>query len=46
MQTFAGLADAIGNATKQFVTNYDGSSLGAIDSMIPGPDQYKGKALE
>ncbi len=42
----SGLADAIGNATKQFVTNYDGSTLGAIDSMIPGPDQYKGKALE
>ncbi len=42
----SGLAASIGAATKQFVTNYDGSSLGAIDSMIPGPDQYKGKPLE
>jgi hypothetical protein len=37
------IADTIGGATKRFDANYDGSTLGAIDSMIPGPDQYKGK---
>jgi hypothetical protein len=40
------IADTIGGAAKSFVAKYDGASLGAIDGMIPGPDQYKGKPTQ
>jgi Cytochrome c554 and c-prime len=40
----SGVADKIGAATQEFDKKYDGSQLGAIDSMIPGPATYKGKS--
>jgi Cytochrome c554 and c-prime len=36
------VADKIDAATQAFDRKYDGSQLGAIDSMIPGPQYYKG----
>lgn len=35
-------ADKIGAATRALVAKYDGSTFGAIDRAIPGPDRYKG----
>jgi len=36
-------ADKVGMATQIVVSKYDGSSFGAVDSMMPGPDKYIGK---
>ena len=36
-------ADKIANAAKRIVASFDGSSFGAIDGLIPGPDKYKGQ---
>ncbi|HTV88389.1 MAG TPA: multiheme c-type cytochrome [Stellaceae bacterium] len=38
-----GVADKIDAAAQAFDHKYDGSQLGAIDSMIPGPQYYKGQ---
>jgi hypothetical protein len=40
------LANSMAKVTKDFAAKYDGSTLGAIDSLIPGPDQYKGKPAQ
>ncbi|HVC55788.1 MAG TPA: multiheme c-type cytochrome [Stellaceae bacterium] len=37
------VADKIDAAAQAFDKKYDGSQLGALDSMIPGPQYYKGK---
>ena len=37
-------ADKISQASQAFSQANDGTKLAAIDSKIPGPDQYKGKA--
>jgi len=39
-----GAADTIKAAGRKFAAVNDGSGLASIDSMIPGPDTYKGKA--
>ncbi len=39
----SGVADKIAAATEAFDKKYDGSQLGAVDSMIPGPQYYKGQ---
>ena len=36
-------AEAVSAATKKLATNYDGSTLEPIDSMLPSADKYKGK---
>ena len=36
-------ADKIADAAGRLVAQYDGSSFGAIDGLIPGEDKYKGK---
>lgn len=36
-------ADRVAAAAKQLAANYEGGQLAAIDGLIPGPDQYKGK---
>jgi len=36
-------ADKVAAATKQLVAKYDGSTFGAIDRAIPGPNKYMGK---
>ncbi|MGI9500611.1 MAG: cytochrome c family protein [Geminicoccaceae bacterium] len=41
--TLEAAADRIAAAARQLVANYDGTQLAAIDALIPGPDQYKGK---
>ncbi len=38
-----GVADKIAAATQAFDKKYDGSQLAAINSMIPGPQYYKGQ---
>ncbi len=40
------VADKIGAAAQAFDHKYDGSQLGAIDGMIPGPQYYKGKPAQ
>ncbi len=35
-------ADRVAKAGQSIVTNYDGSTFGALDALIPGPDKYKG----
>lgn len=35
-------ADKVAEATKSIAANYDGSTLGALDALIPGEDKYKG----
>lgn len=37
-------ADGISKQISVLTAKYDGSTLSAIDSLIPGPDRYKGKA--
>lgn len=37
------VADKIDAAAEAFDKKYDGSSLGGVDSMIPGPQYYKGQ---
>ncbi len=36
-------AERISAAAKQLASNHDGTQLAAIDALIPGADQYKGK---
>ncbi|MCF8481719.1 MAG: cytochrome c family protein [Rhodospirillum sp.] len=36
-------ADKIGASARKFSDGYDGSTLAAVDGMIPGSDKYKGK---
>ena len=36
-------ADGISVEALALATNYDGSTFGALDKYIPGPDKYKGK---
>ena len=35
-------ADKVAAATQAIAEKYDGSTFGAIDPLIPGPDKYKG----
>lgn len=35
------IADKIGGATQRFVKQYDGSTLGGVNSMLPAASQYK-----
>ena len=37
-------ADGVSKQLASIVENYDGSTLAALDSMIPGPDEFKGTA--
>lgn len=37
-------ADQIAAIAEKFSGSNDGSKLGAVDKLIPGPDQYKGKS--
>jgi len=41
-----GVADKIDQAAQAFDQKYDGSSLGAVDGMIPGPQYYKGQPYQ
>lgn len=34
-------ADAIGQAASEFATTADGATLGAVDPLLPTPDEYK-----
>lgn len=36
-------ADEVAAQARAFVANNDGSGLGGVDGMIPGPDRFKGK---
>jgi len=36
-------ADKVAEQAKKFAASHDGSGLAGIDSLIPGPDKYKGK---
>ena len=36
-------AGKVGEAARKFADNYDGGDFGSIDSLIPGPDKFKGK---
>ncbi len=36
-------ADRIAAAAKQLASNYDGTEFAALDTLLPGADQYKGK---
>jgi hypothetical protein len=38
-----GVADKIGELTKQIAANYDGSGMGGIDPALPGKDDWKGE---
>jgi cytochrome c554/c'-like protein len=40
------VADKIETAAEAFDKKYDGSSLGAVDGMIPGPQYYKGQPFQ
>jgi hypothetical protein len=37
-------ADGISKQLTSITESYDGSSMAGLDSMIPGPDKYKGTA--
>ncbi|MEZ5923819.1 MAG: cytochrome c family protein [Hyphomicrobiaceae bacterium] len=37
-------ADSIAGLVQKIAANYDGSSMAGLDSLIPGPDSFKGKA--
>ena len=36
-------ADRVAASAKQLASNHNGTELAAMDSLVPGPDQYKGK---
>ena len=42
---YTAAADAVREAAETYLDGQDGSSLAAVDKLIPGPDQYKGTAL-
>lgn len=37
-------ADKVGEATRKLAAKYDGSTFGAIDPLLPKPEDYKGKS--
>ena len=37
-------AESLSQATETFAANYDGSNLGPLDAIIPGPQKYHGTA--
>jgi len=37
-------AERLSQATKTFAANNDGSTLGPLDAIIPGPQKYHGTA--
>lgn len=39
-------ADQVAAAARKFSSSHDGATFAAIDSMIPGPDQFKGKVYQ
>ena len=39
-------ADGVSNLLARIAENYDGSTMAGLDSLIPGPDKFKGKARE
>ncbi|MFN3746975.1 MAG: cytochrome c family protein [Hyphomicrobiaceae bacterium] len=39
-------ADGVSKEIASITEKYDGSTLGGLDSLIPGPDKFKGKARE
>jgi hypothetical protein len=39
-------ADGVSKQLASITEKYDGSTLGGLDSLIPGPDKFKGKARE
>jgi hypothetical protein len=39
-------ADKVASVVISITETYDGSTLGGLDSLIPGPDAYKGKARQ
>jgi hypothetical protein len=40
-ETLVAAADAVGRAAQEFAATADGATLGAIDSLLPPPAQYK-----
>ena len=39
-------ADGVSNLLARIAEKYDGSTMAGLDSLIPGPDKFKGKARE
>jgi hypothetical protein len=37
-------ADGVSKQITSITEKYDGSTLAGLDSLIPGPDKFKGKA--
>lgn len=42
----AAAADSVSKTLTTITEKYDGSTMSGLDSLIPGPDQFKGKARE
>lgn len=40
------MADAVGASASKLAKSEDGSKLASVDSLIPGPDKYKGTAYK
>jgi hypothetical protein len=40
----AGAADGVSKLVVSITEKYDGSTLAGLDSLIPGPDKFKGSA--
>jgi hypothetical protein len=36
-------ADKVGSAASKFASSHDGAAFAALDTLIPGPEQLKGK---
>jgi hypothetical protein len=39
-------ADGVAKSLASIIEKYDGSTMGGLDSLIPGPDKFKGTARE
>jgi hypothetical protein len=39
-------ADGVAKSIASLIEKYDGSTMGGLDSLIPGPDKFKGTARE
>ena len=39
-------ADGVSKLLESITEKYDGSTMAGLDSLIPGPDKFKGKARE
>ncbi len=39
-------ADGVAKLLASITEKYDGSTMAGLDSLIPGPDKFKGKARE